>query len=82
MGVLVVACLCLLFSFVCTCSFVCCDSAKSRKMYAAAILVGGLGDLAVTQDTPTILALLLKAYWTYEMLKLAKIAEDSTFQKM
>ena len=83
MGLLMFVLLCLVFSFVCTASFVCCDSARSRKMYAAAIFVGGLGSISMEQNGQTIVDFLLRCYWTYEMLKLAKIAEEgSQFTKM
>ena len=43
MGQLIFALLCLLISFVCSAMFVCCDSARSRKIFAGALVVGGLG---------------------------------------
>ena len=85
MAMLVVALLLVLYSFVATCAFVCCDSARSRKAYALAIVIGGLAGVvaapAITAGPLTQLA--LRVYWGYEMLKLAKIAEEgSQFAKM
>ena len=40
--VMVIALLMILFSLVATCMFVCCDSAKARKLYAIALVLGGL----------------------------------------
>ena len=44
--VMVIALLMILFSLVATCMFVCCDSAKSRKLYAIALVLGGLAGVA------------------------------------
>ena len=44
--VMVIALLLILFSLVATCMFVCCDSAKSRKLYAIALVLGGLAGVA------------------------------------
>ena len=40
--VMVIVLLMTLFSVVATCMFVCCDSAKARKLYAIALVLGGL----------------------------------------
>ena len=69
MGQLVVALLLVLFSFVATCAFVCCDSARSRHAFALAIVIGGLADLAAAPaiTAAPLIFLALKIYWSYEM---------------
>ena len=44
--VFVIALLMILFSLVATCMFICCDSPKSRKLYAIALVLGGLAGVA------------------------------------
>ena len=84
--VMVIGLLLLLISVVMTCMFVCCDSAKSRKLYAIALVLGGLGQLAGAPAITVggVLYLVLTVYWGYEMMKLAKIAEEGNdaFTKM
>ena len=88
MGAVVFALILVIYSFVATIAFVCCDSARSRKLYASAIFVGGLASLmaAIADGKPlfgAIIDVLLRIYWTYEMYKLGKLAEDGgQFSKM
>ena len=88
MGAVVFALILVIYSFVATIAFVCCDSARSRKLYASAIFVGGLASLmaAIADGKPlygAIIDVLLRIHWTYEMYKLGKLAEDGgQFSKM
>ena len=88
MGAVVFAFILVLYSFVATIAFVCCDSARSRKLYASAIFVGGLASLmaGLAEGKPlggAVIDILLRVYWAYEMYKLGKLAEDGgQFSKM
>ena len=57
--------------------FVCCDSAKTRKLFAVALVLGAFG---VGFSNLPVLAvnLVLRVYWAYEMWKLAKFAEEGS----
>ena len=88
MGAAVFAFIFILYSLIATVAFVCCDSARSRKLYASAIFVGGLANFMAAQAEQkplggVIIDVLLRIYWTYEMYKLGKLAEDGgQFSKM
>ena len=65
-----------IYNFVATCAFVCCDSGKSRKAYALALLLGGLSGLLVERTPGQFIGAALGCYWAYEMNKLAEMHDD------
>ena len=76
MGLVVIALICQLYSFIATCMFICCDSGKSRKAYALAILIGAIAGLLMNQNLGQIVWAALGAYWAFEMNKLAEMHDD------
>ena len=62
--------------YVATCMFICCDSAKSRKVFAFSLAGSGIVGL-MSYGLAGIPNLVLALYWAYEMNKLADLAEET-----
>ena len=65
-----------LVGFVAVIKFVCCDSACSRKYLAISFVIFGLMNVIYNKGLVSGIGLVWECYLAYEMMKLAKIAEQ------
>merc|ERR1711865_258472 len=70
-----------LISLLLSAGFVCKDSAQTRKLYAVALVLGALPSFAAGVNANAVIGLALRCYWAFEIMKLAKYAEDEQFSK-
>ena len=78
-GIILLVFLLFLYSCVAACMFLCCDSAKARKLFAISLPLLPIGKLLLDQSPAEIVGVVLGLYWGYEMNKLSTaMAEGKT----